>query len=174
MSIISNSSLNLFRHCPPGLGDDGCREATCNSTFIAPASRSLKPSNAQTCSVCDAGFGGLNCNVCQGINSCSNRQKASGRGISGVETSSSSSTLIQSSINHTLTCDTQPAPVTASYYECDIEQPTLSALFPGRFLLTGINVANTPNFTATGVKEWDVQANSSYISVFLDGTQQVR
>lgn len=154
------------------MAGNGCSEATCNSTFVEPVERFLKSENLQTCPSCDTGFGGLNCNICQGITSCAQRQKQSGRGISGVEVPSSNDGIAAQGVNHTLTCYKQPQPITAAYFQCDIHQDTFSSLFPGNFVLTGINVVSTPNFTSTGMSSWNAQSNSSYFSVFLDGVQQ--
>lgn len=171
-----SSPLPLFRQCPPGLGGNGCEEATCNSTFVDPTLRALKSANSTTCTRCDDGFGGLNCNVCKGLDSCDIRQTQVNRGVKGVIKSSSaqgqSNSLADYSINNTLTCNNQPRAITASYLQCDVEQATLSALFPGNITITGIKVANVPNFTATGMAEWDAVSNSSYLSVFLDGVEQ--
>ncbi|PWN31340.1 uncharacterized protein FA14DRAFT_151646 [Meira miltonrushii] len=171
-----SSTLPFFRQCPPGLGGNGCEEATCNSTFVDPTLRILKSANSTACSKCDDGFGGLNCNICKGLDSCDIRQTQVNRGVKGVAKSSSaqgqSNGLANYSINNTLTCNNQPRAITASYLQCDVEQATLSALFPGNLTITGIKVANVPNFTATGMAEWDAVSNSSYLSVFLDGVEQ--
>lgn len=171
-----SSALPFFRECPPGLGGNGCEEATCNSTFVSPTSRILKSANSTACNRCDDGFGGLNCNVCKGLDSCDIRQTQVNRGVKGITTSSSaqgqSNSLTSYSINDTLTCNNQPRAITATYLQCEVEQATLSALFPGNITITGIKVANVPNFTATGMAEWNAVSNSSYLSVFLDGVEQ--
>lgn len=171
-----SSTLPFFHECPPGLGGNGCEEATCNSTFVDSTNRILKPANNTACSRCDDGFGGLNCNICQGLRSCDIRQAQVNRGVTGITTSSSaqgqSNSLSNYSINNTLTCSNQPRAITASYLQCDVEQATLSTLFPGNITITGIKVANVPNFTATGMAKWDAVSNSSYLSVFLDGVEQ--
>ncbi|UZJ56274.1 hypothetical protein CBS101457_005594 [Exobasidium rhododendri] len=166
MSVVSNSTLSLYRQCPPGLGGADCEIATCNSTFVAPSARVDKANSTELCSTCDAGFTGLNCNICSGITSCSLRQSAVGRGSSGV----ASSGLL--SVNNTLTCDNQPKAITQTNVQCDVDQPTLSALFPGKITLTAIKVANVPDWDTTGLSSWNASANSSYSQVFLDGIEQ--
>lgn len=156
-----------YRQCPPGLGGAGCELATCNSTFVEPSARTSKGPSDQACTTCDAGFTGLNCNLCDGLDSCDGRQRAVGRGASGV----ASSGLV--SINNTLTCHNQPHAITQNNVQCDVDQATLAALFPGRITLTAIKVARVPNWDTTGLAQWDASGNSSYTQVFLDGVEQV-
>jgi hypothetical protein len=90
-----------------------------------------------------------------------------GRGSSGTV----SSGLV--SINNTLTCNSQPKAVTQNNLQCDVEQATLSSIFPGKITLTAIKVAAIPDWSTTGLSEWKANANSSYAQVFLDGVEQV-
>ena len=129
--------------------------------------RTSKGPSDQACSTCDAGFTGLNCNLCDGLDSCDRRQRAVGRGTSGV----ASSGLV--SINNTLTCHNQPHAVTQNNVQCDVDQATLATLFPGRITLTAIKVAREPNWDTTGLAQWDASGNSSYAQIFLDGVEQV-
>lgn len=127
----------------------------------------MKPTSAKTCSTCDDGFSGLNCNICTGRNSCYNRQQAVGKGNSGVASAG------LTSVNNTLTCDNQPKAITQNNVQCNINQPTLAALFPGQITLTAIKVANIPDWTSTGLSQWNANGNSSYSQIFLDGVEQV-
>ncbi|CAD6886551.1 unnamed protein product [Tilletia controversa] len=164
------SGLELFQQCPPGLGGTNCTQASCQSTYVQPAQRTLKSNNDAACTSCDNGFAGINCNVCSGQNSC---QAAKSALSSGSSSSSGTSTAgIFPTVNQTLTCYPQPEVITQSFTDCDVNQPTLSALFPGILKLSLIRVQEPDNATLTAQPSWPAQKSTTLSSVWLDGVQQ--
>lgn len=153
------SALSLYSTCPPGLQGSGCTTATCNSTYVAPTSRAPKAPNTQSCSSCTAGFGGLNCNICQSENSCSQAAAAVGaRPSGGVDD---------------LVCYKGPRPISTTHLECDINQPTLKSFYPNRQIKMTLSKIHQSDDTAlTGVAAWGGQPGTALSQIWLDGTLQ--
>ncbi|CAD6933227.1 unnamed protein product, partial [Tilletia controversa] len=162
------SGLELFQQCPPGLGGTNCTQASCQSTYVQPAQRTLKSNNDAACTSCDNGFAGINCNVCSGQNSCQAAKSA----LSSGSSSGTSTAGIFPTVNQTLTCYPQPEVITQSFTDCDVNQPTLSALFPGKLKLSLIRVREPDNATLTAQPSWPAQKSTTLSSVWLDGVQQ--
>ncbi|KAK0537237.1 hypothetical protein OC842_001694 [Tilletia horrida] len=161
------SGLDLFASsCPPGLGGTNCSSTTCQSPYVDPAQRTLKPSSDKACPSCDPGFAGDNCNICSGQGSC---QAARNR-ITGGSTPDITAAAL--GINQTLTCYDQPNVISQSFTDCEVNQPTLSALFPGDLRLNLIRVVEPDNSTLTRAATWPAQAGTTLSSVTLDGVVQ--
>ncbi|CAO1622820.1 unnamed protein product [Parajaminaea phylloscopi] len=156
----SGSPLSLYSPCPPGLAGTNCTSATCNSTYVAPATRVTKPANQQACSSCTSGFGGLNCNVCQSENACTMAAAA----VGATSAASSSDPLL---------CYKSSRPISTTHIQCDINQPTLKTLYPNRnIVMTLTKVAAPDNTSLTGVSAWGAQPGTTLSQVWLDGTLQ--
>ncbi|KAE8246564.1 hypothetical protein A4X13_0g5730, partial [Tilletia indica] len=161
------SGLDLFQQCPPGLGGTNCTQATCQSPYVDPGKRTLKPNTDQTCSSCDQGFSGINCNICSGKNSCQAIKSQLSPSNASPDTMAAAF-----GINQTLTCFPQPEVITQSFSDCEVKQATISAVFPGNLRLSLIRVAEPENSTATGQPSWSSQAGTTLSSVWLDGVEQ--
>ncbi|SJX65413.1 related to ADP1-ABC transporter [Sporisorium reilianum f. sp. reilianum] len=162
---MSVSALSMYKSCPPGLASvngTACNTATCNSTFVAPDARVVKPASVQQCPSCDAGFGGINCNVCQSAGSCQARKSSLGVGTPN--------SLFGS--NQTLVCHKQPSAVTTTYIDCDVKQPTVNGVYPGEMRMTLSKTYKPDSFAATGLASWAEQSNTALSQVWLDGVEQ--
>ncbi|KAL9939468.1 hypothetical protein V8E36_001285 [Tilletia maclaganii] len=160
------STLELFNPCPPGLGGTNCTQATCQSPYVEPGQRAVKPSSDQLCSSCDSGFTGINCNICQGQGTC---QSTRNRLFPSQTPDITAAAL---GLNQSLTCYPQPNVITQTFTDCEVNQPTLSALFPGNLRLSLIRVVEPDNSTSTGQPNWPSRANTTISSVWLDGVEQ--
>ncbi|TKY90366.1 hypothetical protein EX895_000364 [Sporisorium graminicola] len=162
---MSVSALSMYKSCPPGVASvngTACNAATCNSTFVAPDARVLKPVSDKQCPSCDAGFGGINCNVCQSVGSCQARKSSLGLGTSN--------TLFGN--NETLVCHKQPSAVTTTYIDCNVKQPTVNGVYPGEMRMTLTKTYKADSFSATGLASWPEQSNTALSQVWLDGVEQ--
>ncbi|CDU22090.1 related to ADP1-ABC transporter [Sporisorium scitamineum] len=162
---MSVSKLSMYQPCPPGLtsvNGTACNAATCNSTFVAPDARLVKPTSDKQCPSCDAGFGGINCNICQSPSSCQAR-----RSSLGLATPNS---LFGS--NQTLVCHKQPSALTTTYIDCNVKQPTVNGVYPGEMRMTLSKTYNPDSFSTTGLASWPEQSNTALSQVWLDGVEQ--
>ncbi|SPO30326.1 related to ADP1 - ABC transporter [Ustilago trichophora] len=162
---MSVSNLSMYKSCPPGIASangTACNVATCNSTFVAADARVPKPTSDKQCSSCDAGFGGINCNVCQTPNACQARKSSLGL--------STPKSLFGS--NETLVCHKQPSAVRTTYIDCDVKQPTVNGVFPGEMRMTLSKTYKPDSFSETGLASWPVESNTALSQVWLDGVEQ--
>ncbi len=153
------------RAAPPGLTSSNgtaCNTATCSSPFVAPDARTPKPTADKQCSSCDAGFGGINCNVCQSPSACQARKSSLGLG--------SSSSLFGT--NDTLVCHKQPSAVRTTYIDCNVNQTTVNGVYPGEMRMTLSKTYQTDDFAHTGLATWPEQQNTALSQVWLDGVEQ--
>ncbi|KAH8100236.1 ABC transporter [Cristinia sonorae] len=160
--------------CPVGVGGSTCSQPACGGTIFQGSSRSLVPlpSNANTlanitaasCS-CESGWKGTGCNVCQTASACQS-------GFAAVSGSSSSTPNIPTGqVNETMVCNTAPRIYAAGSMSCDVQNPTLQALYPRAAnlnILRTLNPAFTPlpNITGFGTN------GSIYAQLFYDGIEQ--
>ncbi len=162
---MSVSALSMYQSCPPGIASvngTACNAATCNSTFVAPDARTLKPTSDKQCSSCDAGFGGINCNVCQSAGSCQARKSSLGLGTPN--------TLFGS--NETLVCHKQPSAVRTTFIDCNVNQLTVNGVYPGEMRMTLSKTYKPDSFSETGLASWPQQSNTALSQVWLDGVEQ--
>ncbi|ETS60523.1 hypothetical protein PaG_05371 [Moesziomyces aphidis] len=162
---MSISALSMYKSCPPGLTSSNgtaCNTATCSSPFVAPDARTPKPTADKQCSSCDAGFGGINCNVCQSPSACQARKSSLGLG--------SSSSLFGT--NDTLVCHKQPSAVRTTYIDCNVNQTTVNGVYPGEMRMTLSKTYQTDDFAHTGLATWPEQQNTALSQVWLDGVEQ--
>ncbi|KAJ9475372.1 putative ATP-dependent permease (putative) [Pseudozyma hubeiensis] len=162
---MSVSALSMYQSCPPGLtsvNGTACNAATCNSTFVAPDARIPKPSSDKQCPSCDAGFGGINCNICQSAGSCQARKSSL-----GISTPNS---LFGS--NETLVCHKQPSAVRTTYIDCNVKQATVNGVYPGEMRMTLSKTYKPDSFSETGLASWPEQSNTALSQVWLDGVEQ--
>lgn len=155
----------MYQTCPPGLTSSNgtaCNAATCNSTFIAPSARVPKPAADKQCNSCDAGFGGINCNVCQTPNACQARKSSHGL--------STPNSLFGT--NETLVCHKQPSAVRTTYIDCNVKQATVNGVYPGEMRMTLSKTYKPDSFSETGLASWPAESNTALSQVWLDGVEQ--
>ncbi|KAF8191529.1 ABC transporter [Mycena galopus ATCC 62051] len=155
--------------CPIGFGDTTCATPTCGGDIFQGSHRALAPSgNASdsSCS-CEAGWGGLGCNVCTTSSACQTAYSASGNAPSTAQSVAG----VQSGQNSTLTCSSSPRVFAAGQMSCQVLNPTLEVLFP---LSSNLNIIRTltpdlsplPNTTSFG------SAGTVFAQLFYAGVEQ--
>lgn len=162
---MSVSPLSMYKSCPPGLtslNGTACNAATCNSTFVSPEARIPKPSSDKQCRSCDAGFGGINCNVCQSAGACQARKSSL-----GLNTPNS---LFGN--NETLVCHKQPSAARTTYIDCNVRQATVNGVYPGEMRMTLSKTFKSDSSSQTGLAAWPEQSNTALSQVWLDGVEQ--
>ncbi|EIW85570.1 hypothetical protein CONPUDRAFT_118487 [Coniophora puteana RWD-64-598 SS2] len=163
----SNSSACL---CPPGFGGATCAQSACGGTIFDGSSRSLAPASnggfsnltASDCSCVD-GWTGEGCNVCTSANACS-----SGSSKIGGSSSSSSDGMSGVGLNETMVCSSSPQVYAAGELSCDVNNPTLQAIYPLQStlnILRTLNASLSPVSNASGTT-LNPQGGSSTSSVF--------
>ena len=155
----------MYKSCPAGLtsvNGTACNAATCNSTFVAPEARMPMPADDKQCPSCDAGFGGINCNVCQSPGACQARKSSLGL--------STASSLFGS--NETLVCHKQPSAVSTTYIDCNVKQATVNGVYPGEMRMTLSKTYKPDTFAETGLASWPEEGNTALSQVWLDGVEQ--
>ncbi|KAK0227794.1 hypothetical protein IW262DRAFT_1347231 [Armillaria fumosa] len=169
--VVNGSSCD----CPTGFGGSNCSQPACGGNIFQGTDRSLTPINsngfanltAAGCS-CQSGWTGTGCNVCQTANACASAYSSS---TSGSSTSSSGLTGLDDGQNRTLVCNNSPRVWAAGQLSCNVNNPTLQALYP---LSSVLNIERTlnsslspiPNTTSFG------SAGSIYAQLFYDGVEQ--
>ncbi|KAF7323496.1 ABC transporter protein [Mycena chlorophos] len=158
--------------CPTGFGGSTCATAACGGDIFQGSARALTTAktagfaNISSCS-CETGWGGTGCNVCSTGAACQAAYTASGK-------APSANASIAGSIagqNDTLTCNTDPRVYAASQMSCQVNNPTLQALFP---LSSNLNIMRTltpglsplPGSTSFGSN------GSVFAQLFYEGVEQ--
>ncbi|KAJ6500671.1 hypothetical protein C8R45DRAFT_76765 [Mycena sanguinolenta] len=156
-------------NCPTGFGNSTCATAACGGDIFQGSHRALAPLgnvSDSTCA-CEAGWGGLGCNVCTTSTACQTAYSASGSAPSTTQQISGS----QSGQNTSLACNTAARVYAASQMSCQVQNPTLAALFP---LSANLNILRTltpdasplPNITSFG------PAGTVFAQLFYAGIEQ--
>ncbi|KAK0441363.1 ABC transporter [Armillaria borealis] len=169
--VVNGSSCD----CPTGFGGSNCSQPACGGSIFQGTDRSLTPINsngfanltAAGCS-CQSGWTGTGCNVCQTASACASGYSSS---TSGSSTTSSGLTGLDDGQNRTLVCNNSPRVWAAGQLSCNVNNPTLQALYP---LSSVLNIERTlnsslspiPNTTSFG------SAGSVYAQLFYDGVEQ--
>ncbi|KIO28138.1 hypothetical protein M407DRAFT_22614 [Tulasnella calospora MUT 4182] len=122
--------------CPPGFAGSTCAEAACGGTIFQGLSRPLASttngfSNITTCP-CQDGWGGVGCNTCQTNQACQS-------GYNSVF-GDAASTAAATGVDATLQCNTAARVYASGEMSCQVINPTLQALYPGR---TALNILRT-------------------------------
>ncbi|EKM56050.1 uncharacterized protein PHACADRAFT_122183 [Phanerochaete carnosa HHB-10118-sp] len=160
--------------CPVGFGGPTCGQPACGGNIFQGSSRPLAPISgnlanlsAASCS-CEDGWTGVGCNVCQTAKAC----QAAFASVSPQGSISSSADLGASTgLNDTLTCNSQATVYTAGEMSCQVNNPTLQALYPLSSTLNVLRTLNNsltplPNTTGFGPN------GSLYAQLFYDGEEQ--
>ncbi|KAJ7090414.1 hypothetical protein B0H15DRAFT_939000 [Mycena belliarum] len=159
--------------CPTGFGGPTCASPGCGGDIFQGSRRALAPKKGAfpdlsdaSCS-CEAGWGGTGCNVCQTSSACQAAFSASG----SAPSTSDSIAGAQSGQNNTLACNPAARVYAASQMSCQVQNPTLQALFP---LNSNLNIVRTlqpglsplPNTTSFG------SAGTVVAQLFYSGVEQ--
>ncbi|KAG7453130.1 ABC transporter [Guyanagaster necrorhizus] len=169
--VVNGSSCD----CPTGFGGSNCSQPACGGNIFQGTNRSLTPINsngfanltAAGCS-CQSGWTGTGCNVCQTASACASGYSST---TSGSSTSSSGLTGLNDGQNRTLVCNNSPRVWAAGQLSCNVNNPTLQALYPLNSVLNIERTLNSslspiPNTTSFG------SAGSVYAQLFYDGVEQ--
>ncbi|KAF7796484.1 hypothetical protein EIP86_007661 [Pleurotus ostreatoroseus] len=167
--------------CPPGFGGSDCSLPACGGTIFQGSSRATVPTppgngfaNLTTAGcTCEDNWDGVGCNVCRSANACQIAYNAVSGSSSSSDVASGFLPADTSSTgqNDTLTCNMDTVVYAASEMSCDVNNPTLQALYPLRSTLNILRVLNDtytpiPNTTAFG------SSGSIYAQLFYDGVEQ--
>ncbi|KAL4246145.1 ABC transporter [Abortiporus biennis] len=158
--------------CPTGFGGSTCSQPGCGGSIFQGSSRAVVPLSsgfanltAASCS-CEDGWVGLGCNVCQSANACQ-------AGFSSVGAQSSANGLpgLPTGQNNTMTCNTSPRVYASGQMSCQVQNPTLQAIYPLSSVLNIMRTLNPsftplPNVTGYGTN------GSIYAQLFYDGVEQ--
>ncbi|KIP10262.1 hypothetical protein PHLGIDRAFT_101348 [Phlebiopsis gigantea 11061_1 CR5-6] len=159
--------------CPVGFGGSDCSQPACGGNIFQGANRPLVsssggsfPNLTSAGCLCQSGWTGEGCNVCQTAQACQS-------GFASVNSQSSSTAGLGTStgLNDTLTCNQQARVFAAGEMSCQVNNPTLQSLYP---LHTTLNVLRTLNNTLSplpNVTSFGPQS-SVYVQLFYAGVEQ--
>ncbi|KAF9175294.1 hypothetical protein BGX20_006981 [Mortierella sp. AD010] len=102
--------------CLPGFGGNDCSLLSCGSPLTAPSQRPTVAANS-SCTQCDSGFGGFNCNICQTDAGCQSKPP-SRTSILG---------------NEDMVCNKKTEVFYDSFMTCAVRAPELTGFFPGKY-----------------------------------------
>ncbi|KAF8881935.1 hypothetical protein CPB84DRAFT_1791330 [Gymnopilus junonius] len=165
--VINGSSCA----CPSGFGGSDCSQPGCGGTIFQGAQRPLASLSgsfanltASSCS-CQSGWTGTGCNVCTTTSACQIAFSAAGT------VTPDSANLNGQQGNETMICNSQARVYASSQMSCQVNNPTLQALYP---LSSTLNIQRTlqpslspiPNATSFG------GAGTAFAQLFYDGIEQ--
>ncbi|KAF9101084.1 hypothetical protein BGX27_000111, partial [Mortierella sp. AM989] len=128
-----------------GFGGNDCSLLTCGSPLTEPSQRPTVAANA-SCTQCDTGFGGFNCNVCQTDAACQSKPP-SRTSIFG---------------NENMVCNKKTEVFYNSFMTCAVRAPELTGFFPGNYTLTvDMDVSNRTVYAQL----WLGQTEQFYCSI---------
>ncbi|KAG1736895.1 uncharacterized protein EDB91DRAFT_1141561 [Suillus paluster] len=172
----SNASSCL---CPPGFGGATCTQPGCGGTIFDGSSRSLAQPSASSAGfanltasdcTCENGWGGVGCNVCATSSACQVAYAAvngNASAISGLDG--------LSGLNDTMVCNTAPTVWAAGELSCQVNNPTLEAIYPLRSTLNILRTLNgslSPLHNTSGTLLSPSTNSSIYAQLFYDGVEQ--
>ncbi|KAG2139030.1 hypothetical protein DEU56DRAFT_801366 [Suillus clintonianus] len=169
----SNASSCL---CPPGFGGATCAQPACGGTIFDGSSRSLAQPSASSAGfanltasdcTCESGWGGVGCNVCTTSSACQVAYTAvngNASAISGL-----------GGLNDTMVCNTAPTVWAAGELSCQVNNPTLEALYPLRStlnILRTLNSSLSPLHNTSGTLLSSSTSSSIYAQLMYAGVEQ--
>ncbi|EKM83122.1 hypothetical protein AGABI1DRAFT_98017 [Agaricus bisporus var. burnettii JB137-S8] len=166
----SNGSSCL---CPTGFGGSSCSQPACGGNIFQGAQRPLVSVSSGFANLtsagcsCQSGWTGTGCNVCTSSNDC--QAAFSSLDQSGDPTSAFGGQSLGN--EDPLVCNTAPRVYAAGQLSCQVNNPTLQAIYP---LKSTLNIMRTrqpsltpvPNVTAFG------DTAEAYAQLFYDGVEQ--
>ncbi|KAG0706465.1 hypothetical protein DFH29DRAFT_151920 [Suillus ampliporus] len=165
--------------CPPGFGGATCTQPGCGGTIFDGLSRSLAQSSASSTGfanltasdcTCESGWGGVGCNVCTTSSACQvayaavNGNASAISGLGGL-----------SGLNDTMVCNAAPTVWAAGELSCQVNNPTLEAIYPLRStlnILRTLNSSLSPLHNTSGTLLSPYNSSSIYAQLFYDGVEQ--
>ncbi|KAG0277335.1 hypothetical protein BGZ96_002909 [Linnemannia gamsii] len=111
-------SLNNQCKCLPGFGGLDCGLMSCGSPLQQISQRPTVNAGS-SCTTCDSGYGGFNCNVCETDDACA--ADTSRPSMFGDEK---------------MVCNKKPELFYNAFMTCDVNTPQLAGLFPGNYALS--------------------------------------
>ncbi|KAG2354669.1 hypothetical protein BDR07DRAFT_1428658 [Suillus spraguei] len=172
---LSNASSCI---CPPGFGGATCAQPGCGGTIFDGSSRSLAQPSASSSGfanlttsdcTCESGWGGVGCNVCTTSSACQVADVA----VNGNATLGLDGGLV--GLNDTLVCNTAPTVWAAGELSCQVNNPTLEALYPlGSTLniLRTLNSSLSPLHNTSGTLLSPSTSSSIYAQLMYAGVEQ--
>ncbi|KAF5371340.1 hypothetical protein D9758_004088 [Tetrapyrgos nigripes] len=156
--------------CPQGFGDSTCSEIACGGNLLQGSQRPLTATQSGFANLtssgctCQSGWTGTACNVCQNADACSNAFSAVSGGTAG-------SSGVSGDANMTMVCNNSPKVWASSQMSCDVNNPTLQAIYPLKSTLNIIRTVDPslspiPNVTSFG------DSGTVYAQLFYDGVEQ--
>ncbi|KAH8927487.1 hypothetical protein BT69DRAFT_1316923 [Atractiella rhizophila] len=129
LNISPNATCSAGSCLGPFTGDN-CSTLTCSNAILPPQGRNLSTNGA--CASCDEGWGGIGCNVCTSNQACQNAVSANSSASGNIPTSG---TLPGGESLSTVVCNTAPRVYTSGSMTCDVDNPTVKAVFSGTAVL---------------------------------------
>ncbi|KAH7890070.1 ABC-2 type transporter-domain-containing protein [Phlebopus sp. FC_14] len=173
---VSNSSGCL---CPPGFGGSNCSQPACGGTIFDGSSRSLAPPSSASggfsnltssgCS-CSDGWTGVGCNVCTSSSACQTAYSA----VNGNSSASAGLSSL-SGVNDTMVCNTAPVVWASSELSCQVNNPTLQAIYPLQStlnILRTLNASLSPLHNTSGTVLSPDGSSAAYAQLFYAGVEQ--
>ncbi|TFK25787.1 ABC transporter [Coprinopsis marcescibilis] len=156
--------------CPTGFGGPSCSEVGCQGNIFEGRKREFTETSSGFANLtvsgcgCDDGWGGLGCNVCQTSGACQSGLAANG----GVTPTAGTLGDLQ---NHTMVCSTGPRVWAAGQMSCDVNNPTLQSIYPGRSVLNIERTLNPDLSPIPGSTSFG-SAGSAFVQLLYDGVEQ--
>ncbi|KIJ63345.1 hypothetical protein HYDPIDRAFT_41184 [Hydnomerulius pinastri MD-312] len=185
LSVAAQSCINFGTSdgsgclCPPGFGGSNCAQPGCGGTIFDGSSRSLAPPSSASggfpnltssgCS-CSDGWTGVGCNVCTSSSTCQSAYSA----VSG-NASASAGLASTSGINDTMVCNTSPMVWAAGELSCQVNNPTLQAIYPLQStlnILRTLNASLSPLHNTSGTTLSPDGSSAVYAQLFYAGVEQ--
>ncbi|KAF9228833.1 hypothetical protein BS17DRAFT_772564 [Gyrodon lividus] len=165
--------------CPPGFGGSDCSQPGCGGTIFDGSSRSLAPLSSASggfpnltssgCS-CSNGWTGIGCNVCTTSSACQSAYSA----VNG-NASATAGIAQTSGVNDTMICNTMPVVWAASELSCQVNNPTLQAIYPLQSTLNILRTQNaslSPLHNTSGTTLSPDGSPAAYAQLFYSGVEQ--
>ncbi|KAG2355762.1 hypothetical protein BDR07DRAFT_1425226 [Suillus spraguei] len=165
--------------CPPGFGGATCAQPGCGGTIFDSSSRSLAQPSASLSGfanlttsncTCESGWGGVGCNVCTTSSACQVAYVA----VNGNATLGLDGGLV--GLNDTLVCNTAPTVWAAGELNCQVNNPTLEALYPLRStlnILRTLNSSLSPLHNTSGTLLLPSTSSSIYAQLMYAGIEHL-
>ncbi|KAF9239156.1 hypothetical protein BU15DRAFT_46984 [Melanogaster broomeanus] len=165
--------------CLPGFGGSNCSQPACGGTIFDGSTRSLAPASSDSggfpnltssgCS-CSSGWTGTGCNVCTSSSACQTAYSA----VNG-NASASAGVAQTSGINDTMLCNTMPTVWAAGELSCQVNNPTLQAIYPLQStlnILRTLNASLSPLHNTSGTTLSPNGSSAAYAQLFYAGVEQ--
>ncbi|KAH7928164.1 hypothetical protein BV22DRAFT_1083525 [Leucogyrophana mollusca] len=166
--VESSSSSCL---CPPGFGGSTCAEPGCGGTIFDGSNRPLAqasssggfPNLTASGCTCESGWAGTGCNVCTSSAACQSGYAK----ISGSTTPTG-----ETGVNDTMVCNTAPTVYAAGELSCQVNNPTLQAIYPLQSTLNILRTLNASLSPLSSASSISLPTSSISAQLFYAGIEQ--